>query len=129
MQEVQLQCRPQSKRTHRRDPSPSHFVRLSCLARRRAHNGYFGKRLIAFISTIYAQAVLPVEVSGYSSMLPKAYALTIGANRAPNLAPRRKSIPLGYIPTAPPQFPFTHNAGFPPVRAVPPRVPAIALLR
>jgi hypothetical protein len=46
-----------------------------CLARNQAQNGYFVKRLIAFISNVYGGQILPVEVRGPSSIRPNAHAM------------------------------------------------------
>jgi hypothetical protein len=56
-----------------------------CLARNQAQNGYFVKRLIAFISNVYGGQFCPVEARGPSSIRPNDHALLLGANRAPKL--------------------------------------------
>src|SRR5690348_12591732 len=80
MREGQLQCRTQN---HPSRPNRFPFMPGPCLARNQAQNGYFVKRLIAFISTVYGGQFFPIEARRPSSIRPNAHAMMIGANRAP----------------------------------------------
>jgi hypothetical protein len=62
-----------------------------CLARNQAQNGYFVKRLIAFISNVYGGQILPIEVRGPSFDQAERPRHDDGANRAPKLRFARKN--------------------------------------
>src|SRR5260370_28767487 len=125
MQEMQFQCRADAHRSPFGDPFASHLWLGLAQPQNSSENERFAKRLIAFISDIYATAVGCPGARDHSSVPLKAHARNLRANRAPNLPPR-KNVHLGYIPTIPPRFPFTHTAGSPPAGAAPPRQPAPA---
>src|SRR6266404_6509632 len=90
MQEMQFQCRADAHRSPFGDPFASHLWLGLAQPQNSSENERFAKRLIAFISDIYATAVGCPEARDHSSVPLKAHARNLRANRAPNLPPPEK---------------------------------------
>src|SRR5712664_2458642 len=108
MQEMQFQCRGAVHRSPLGDPPASHLWPELAQSQSSSENQRFARYLISFVSDIYAGAVCCAEARGHPSMLPKAHAHNLRANRAPKLASPPEKVHLRGYPSDPSRL-FLHS--------------------